>query len=99
MKAYKVVVEEFQEESIDNYKHFIYKNPFNGSETLEEVMDILIQIAEINVLAVPETYAYSYAMARFGVNFFNRDIYIFYVYETQESWNYNIPTRIEWRAI
>ena len=91
MKAYKVVVEKFQEESIDNYKHFRYGNPFYGNEEIQEVMDILIKVARNNVLAVPETYAYSYAMTTFGVNFFNRDIYIFYIYETKLDWDMGVP--------
>lgn len=65
----------------ENYKHSVYKNPFSGKEKLEEVLEVLIDVARRFCLDVEKTYAYAYGMSIFGYYFFPNNILIQYHYD------------------
>jgi len=94
-EVYKIEHRAFElNEYPKDYFHF-YGDPFKGHETELEILSFLVKASAYYVVPVMDLWAYSYAMARFGTEFFSRNIDILYIYPTEESWDYGVPLEVE----
>ena len=96
MEVYREIVEPLAiKEYPKDYSHF-YGNPFREEKTAIEVLNLLVRVSKAHILGVEESWAYAYAMAIFGTEFFPKNVEIRYIYETKDDWDYGVPREVIW---